>query len=462
MIERGAIVGTGISGLVAAYFLQARIPGLSLDIYEAADRIGGVIRTEKISGCLVEGGPDSFLTAKKSAIRLCEAIGLQSELVGSNDHARKTFLFQDGEIKELPEGFHLMVPTKLWPFLKTDLFSWPAKLETLADLFSFPEEKDIEAADFLERRFGKEILQKVAEPMISGIYGANVNRLSLQSALPQIWEMQKKGSILLQMLRRKSIDSAESLFTTLENGMESLVTRLQERIDANWRLGNRVGSISRKGERWGIDDDHYDLVVMAGSLPQLDVSEFSEIDSLYKSIRRNSAVVVVLGFEGLRKEGFGWLVPSSERRSVLACTYVSNKFLRRAPDDLFLVRVFLGGDQAAAWIDRSDDAIQNEVLGELKRIAHIECGPVFCRIFRWKVAMPEYQVGHNTKIEKIQRLLKQNKGLCMTGNIFGGVGVPDCIQHAQKVVSEILNKWRTELIGGNSSKKIRGIARIGR
>ena len=456
MIERGAIVGTGISGLVAAYFLQARIPGLSLDVYEASDRIGGVISSERISGCVVEGGPDSFLTAKKSAIRLCEAIGLQSELVGSNDHARKTFVFQDGEIKELPEGFHLMVPTKLWPFLKTDLFSWPGKLEALADLFSFPEENDIEAANFLERRFGKEILEKIAEPMISGIYGANVSRLSLQSALPQIWEMQKKGSILRQMLKPRPGNPVESLFTTLEKGMESLVTRLQEEIDASWRLDTRVDSISRKGEQWGIGNDIYDLVVMAGSLPQLDVPEFPEIDSLYKSIQRNSAVVVVLGFERLRKEGFGWLVPSSQRRSILACTYVSNKFPRRSPEDLFLVRAFLGGDQAAAWIDRSDEAIQNEVLGELKRIAQIEADPVFCRIFRWKDAMPEYQVGHNAKMERLQILMKQNNGLCMTGNIFSGVGVPDCIQHAQKVVSELLNRWRIELIDGSSSKKIRG------
>lgn len=445
MIERGAIVGTGISGLVAAYFLQARIPSLSLDVYEANDRIGGVIRSEKECGCVVEGGPDSFLTAKKSAIRLCEAIGLQSELVGSNDHARKTFVFQDGEIKELPEGFFLMVPTKLWPFLKSDLFSWPGRLEALADLFAFPEENDIEAAVFLERRFGKEILQRIAEPMISGIYGANVNRLSLQSALPQIWEMQRKGSILLQMFRRKTSDPAESLFTTLENGMESLATRLQEKIDANWRLRNRVEFISRNGKQWAIGNDNYDVVVMAGSLPKLDVPDFVEIDSLYKTIRRNSAVVVVLGFEGLQKEGFGWLVPSSERRSILACTYVSNKFPRRSPEDLFLVRAFLGGDQAAAWIDRSDDAIQNEVLGELKRIAQIEMDPVFCRIFRWKDAMPEYQVGHNAKIEKLQNVMKANQGLCMTGNIFSGVGVPDCIQHAQKVVSEILNKWRMEL-----------------
>lgn len=445
MIERGAIIGTGISGLVAAHFLQARIPGLRLDVYEAEDRIGGVIQSEKIGGCVVEGGPDSFLTAKKSALRLCEAIGLQSELIGSNDRARKTFLFQDGEIKELPEGFFLMVPTKFWPFLKTELFSWPGKLEALADLFSFPEENDVEVADFLERRFGKEILQKMAEPMISGIYGANVTRLSLQSGLPQIWEMQKQGSILRQMLRRKSSDSTESVFTTLENGMESLVHRLQEKIDARWKLGHRVESVSREGQEWVIGNDPYDLVVMAGSLPRLDVPEFAEVDSLYRSIRRNSAVVVALGFKGLQREGFGWLVPLSERRSVLACTYVSNKFPRRAPDDLFLIRVFLGGDQAAEWIDRSKDAIQDEVLSELKRIAQIKAEPVFCRIFRWKEAMPEYQVGHSAKIERIQRVIKSNKGLCMTGNIFSGVGVPDCIQHSQKVVSELLNRWRTEL-----------------
>ncbi|MCI0604435.1 protoporphyrinogen oxidase [bacterium] len=445
MIERGAVIGTGISGLVAAYFLQARIPRLNLDIYDAQDRIGGVIRSEKIAGCVVEGGPDSFLTVKKSAVRLCEAINLGSELVGSNDRSRKTYLFQDGELRELPEGFFLMVPTKFWSFLKTDLFTWPGKLEVLSDVFSFPEEKDIEAAEFLERRFGTEILQKIGEPMISGIYGANVSRLSLQTALPQIWEMQKKGSIIRQLITRKASESAESLFTTLENGMESLVARLQEKIDANWKPGHRVESVSRNADDWKIGDEHYDFVVLAGSLPRLNVPEFAEMDSLYKSIRRNSAVVVVLGFEGVKKEGFGWLVPASERRSILACTYVSNKFPRRSPENLFLVRVFLDGDQAALWMERSDDAIQIEILGELKRIAQIGSEPVFCRIFRWKDAMPEYQVGHSAKIERLRKLTKLHHGLCMTGNIFSGVGVPDCIQHAQKVVSEMLNKWRMEL-----------------
>ncbi len=274
---------------------------------------------------------------------MCEAIGLGAELVGSNDHLRKTFIFDQKELKELPDGFFMMVPTRLKPLVATNLLSWPGKLESLNDLFLFPREQDCTVSDFLNDRFGTEVLEKIAEPMISGIYGADVNRLSLQSALPQIWDMQKRGSIILQLMRRRKAPS-ESLFTTLERGMESLITRLQEKISADWKMGEPVEEINRKRDQWAIGQELYDAIVIAGSrLPLLEISEFSEVEALWNSIHRNSAIVVVLAFSALNRKGFGWLVPAAERRSILAGTYVSNKFPRRSPDDLFLVRTFIGG-----------------------------------------------------------------------------------------------------------------------
>jgi oxygen-dependent protoporphyrinogen oxidase len=442
MIHRCAIIGAGISGLSAAYFLQAQNPDVSITVYDSRTRPGGVIKSETISGCVLEGGPDSFLTIKEGASRLCQAIGLGSELLGSNDHIRKTYIFDHGELKELPDGFFLMVPTRIRPLITTDLLSWPGKFDALSDLFSFPEQKDCSVADFIQRRFGNEVLQKIAEPMISGIYGANVNRLSLQSALPQIWQMQKQGSMILQLMRRRTEKrSAGTLFTTLKNGMESLILRLQENIQANWKFGQTVDAIERDRAGWVIGKESYDAVILAGpEFPDLDIPQRWELQSAWSSIRRNSAVVVIFGFSGVRREGFGWLVPEAERRSILACTYVSNKFPERSPENIFLVRTFIGGSQAAEWIERSDEQIRDEVLHELKRIAGIDREPELFRIFRWHHAMPEYAVDHVAKIQRIQTLIRSNAGLYCTGNIFSGVGLPDCIQHSEKIVSEMVHR----------------------
>jgi protoporphyrinogen/coproporphyrinogen III oxidase len=439
MTKRCAIVGAGISGLSAAYFLQKKDPSVEIDVYDADSRIGGVIRSEKFAGCVLEGGPDSFLTMKKSAARLCQAIGLESEMVHSNDDMRKTFVYHDGKLKPLPDGFFMMVPTEFLPLVTTDLFTWPGKLEALSDLFSFPEEQDCTVADFLQRRFGKEVLERIAEPMISGIYGADISRLSLESALPQIWAMQKKGSLIAQLVRQKFHRNSapkEPLFTTLANGMESIVIRLREKIRANWKCGHPVESITRNNGKWSVEEQPYDAVVIASpKIPS--VPGLEEVSSIANHIQRNSAIVIAFGFDGLKREGFGWLVPASERRSILAATYVTNKFPGRSSEGTFLVRAFIGGDEAAKWIDASDQQLQIEVLKELKRIGKIEEEPLFCRIFRWKHAMPEYQPGHRKKIESMRAILKNFKNIGVTGNIFSGVGLPDCIQHAENIISEL-------------------------
>lgn len=441
-MKRCAIIGGGISGLSSAYFLQKSRPDFDIDLYDAAPSAGGVLRTEMVEGCVLDGGPDSFLTQKKSAIRLCEELGLGGELVPSNDADRVTFIFHEGKLKRFPEGFFLMVPTRLQPFITTDLLSWPGKLAALNDLFSLPETRDITAGDFIEKRFGLEILNQIAEPLLSGVYGADIRRLSLKSALPQLWQMQQKGSLILQMLKPMA-KSKESLFTTLSGGMQMLAEKLQQACSrVQWRLNNRVEEIRKHGGSWQIGSERYDAIIVATSAVPRTRTEMGErIRQSIEQIRRNSAIVVSLCFTNMTREGFGWLVPLSERHSVLAATYVNNKFSGRCPPGKFLVRTFMGGNFAAEWIGRDDDHIYKEVMQELSRIAGIDQEPLFYRIYRWKDAMPEYAVGHEQRIAEIEALATSERGLYFTGNIFSGVGIPDCIAHAEKTIKKLSTEF---------------------
>ncbi len=440
-MKRCAIVGAGISGLSAAYFLQRHSEEFEIHLYEAGSRVGGVIRTDQIEEAIVEAGPDSFLTQKKRAAELCKELGLGDRLVGSNDATRKTYIFHSGELHALPEGLFLMVPTKPQSFMATNLISWPGKFAAIPDLFLNPEEVDLPVAEFIEKRFGQEILELIAEPMLAGIYGADVSELGLQSALPQIWEMQKKGSLIRSLMGRGDSGGRprESLFTTLSDGMESLVNRLREKCNGvDFRLNSRVAAVVNADGFWKINDQIYDIVMLAtSSVPEIVSVHGPDITSLIRSVHRNSAIVVAMIFAGMRRDGFGWLVPRSERRSVLAGTYVSNKFPGRTKGDRFLVRLFIGGDQAGFWLERSDDEITREASSELRRIAGIDETPLFSRIYRWKNAMPEYRVEHKRLIEKLEELRRQETGLYLTGNYFSGVGISDCIQHAEKVVAGI-------------------------
>lgn len=447
-MKRCAILGGGISGLSTAYYLTKQSTEIEVDLYEAESRLGGVIRSESVDGCILDAGPDSFLTQKVAGVDLCRELGLGDALVGSNDATRKTFIVHGGELKAFPEGFFLMVPTRLSTLIATPLISWPGKFAALTDLFSSPETDDCSVGDFIERRFGSEILQNIAEPLISGVYGADVSRLSLRTALPQIWELQKKGSLMRSLIGRASGDgSGPPLFTTLSGGMETLVTGLVERCSAavRWKVSTPVKEVEKQDGRWKIGAETYDALVVANSRPpQFSSGPAREIAAMVQSVVRNSAIVVVLCFENLQREGFGWLVPTAERHSVLACTYLTNKFPGRSPANRLLVRLFLGGGQASQWIDRDDAEVLTEARSELKRIAGIDQEAIFSRVFRWRNAMPEYSVGHDRKIAKIRELLKLETGLYFTGNVFAGVGIPDCIRHAKETAA-LISDFRSQI-----------------
>lgn len=440
-MKRCAIVGAGISGLTVAYWLNKLSSSLNIDVYDAQPEAGGLLRTEIIDDCIVDSGPDSFLTQKQAAWDLIDELNLRNEVIGSNDSLRSTFIFYEGRLHRLPDGFFLMVPVKSAAFLKTKLLSWNGKLDVVSDLFALRESGDVSVGEFIERRFGPEILEKIAEPLLAGIYGADVHRLSLRSALPQIWELQKKGSLILQLGKKAPAGQHQTLFTSFRGGMEIFTRELQARCEGvHWKFQTNVGEIVKENGRWKLQSELYDMVVLSSSrFPRIESEHGGRIGSLLDSIRRNSAIVIALGFKEIHPEGFGWLVPAQERRSVLACTYVSNKFKGRTPPDRFLIRLFIGGDVADQWIHRPDSEIYNEASSELRRIAGIAAEPVFSRIYRWQHAMPEYAVGHQEKMETIGKLTRLESGLFIAGNLMNGVGIPDCIAHARKTADEVMD-----------------------
>lgn len=434
-----AILGAGISGLCTAYYLIKQNPGLQLTIFDRRERPGGVIKTEKVDGFIIEGGPDSFLTQKKAATELCIELGLQDQLEGSQDFQRKTFIFHEGRLKLFPEGMFMMVPSSPMSFMKSDLISWPGKFSAMKDLFSVPERNDISVADWVEKRFGIEILQQIAEPLMAGVYGADPRNLSLQSALPLIWELQQKGS-MIRKVGSQPRSSQENLFTTLTYGMQTLTDSLYVLFGHEFVPACRIDHIEKRDGKWWIRDRAYDAVVIASSTPpEIFSPAGAEIKTGLESIRRNSAIVIVLAFKNVQREGFGWLVPASERKFALACTYINNKFENRAPADHLLLRLFVGGDHAIKYMNKSDEEIVGMALMDLKRIADISEPPVLNRVFRWSNAMPEYAVGHKNKIEKLKQLARAEGSLFLSGNIMRGVGIPDCIVQAKETASQCLS-----------------------
>jgi protoporphyrinogen/coproporphyrinogen III oxidase len=279
-VKSVAIVGAGISGLSTAFYLDRQNKDLEITIFEKSEQAGGVIHTEEVDGFVLEAGPDSFLTQKQAGFELSADLGLSDELIGSRDEHRKTFIFHEGKLKLLPEGMFLMVPTSPLSFLRSDLISWYGKFSALRDLFSLPDGEDLGVADWVEKRFGTEVLHQIAEPLLAGIYGSDSNRLSLVSSLPQLWELQKQGSVILKTMKRKKENSAhQSLFTTYKKGMQTLIDALLRELRRHtFQFGEAIERIEKRETKWWIQDREYDSVVLAtSSVPQIHSQYGNEI-----------------------------------------------------------------------------------------------------------------------------------------------------------------------------------------
>lgn len=453
-MTRIAIVGGGISGLAAAYELEEqRRAGAEVEysLYEASSRLGGVLRTEYINGCVVEAGPDSFITEKPWAADLCRALGIGDQLIGSNDADRKTYILTRGRLVEMPDGLMFMVPTKILPTGLSPLFSWKTKLRMAQELLHPPRaaDGDESVSAFVERHYGREMVDRLADPLLSGVYGGEAANLSVRAVLPRFAEMERThGSLGKAMLaaRRKMASlkgkPAAPLFTSLKNGMQTLGEAIVSHLSpAALRTDARVEAIQAQPEAggWtvsaGLQSDQFDGVIVA--LPGPAAANVLRMASARLSeelsaIQYTSSITVGLGYDHeVRRSlppGFGFLVPRSEGKRLLAATFVHNKFPHRAPEDRALLRCFFAGRHAESVWPYSDDQVVGIVRNELQHILGLRAEPLFARVYKWKSAMAQYEVGHVERLERIERLRQRFPGLALAGNAYRGIGVPDCVR----------------------------------
>jgi protoporphyrinogen/coproporphyrinogen III oxidase len=462
-MTRIAIIGGGISGLAAAFAIEEhrRSTGADVDyvLYESSSRLGGVLRTEKVDGCLVEAGPDSFVTEKPWAADLCRAMGLGDQLIGSNDADRKTYILTRGRLVVMPDGLMFMVPTKILPTGLSPLFSWKTKLRMTQELFHPPRavDQDESVAAFVERHYGAEMVDRLADPLLSGVYGGEAASLSVRAVLPRFAEMEKThGSLGRAMLAAKKKMSAVSrkpappLFTSLKAGMQHMAESVVSRLTPSSLLINApVQAIQAEAGGWvvsaGLQSDHFDSVIVALPAPAaahvLRMAS-SELSTELAAIQYSSSITVGLGYDREVRQalppGFGFLVPRSEGRRLLAATFVHNKFPHRAPEDRALLRCFFAGTNAEDVWPLGDDQIIGIVRNELQQILGLRAEPLFGRVYKWKSAMAQYGVGHLDRLERIERLRQELPGLALAGNGFRGIGVPDCVRSGRDAVSQLV------------------------
>ncbi len=462
-MKRVAIIGGGISGLSAAFHLEkARAAGadITYTLFESAQRLGGSMYSDRVNECLVEAGPDSFLTEKPWALTLCKELGIDDQLIGSNDAQRKTYIVVKGKLVVMPDGLMFMVPTKLLPTAMSPLFSWETKLRMARELLHPPRpmETDETVGELVERHFGAEVVDRLADPLLSGVYGGDANKLSARAVLPRFVEMEEKfGSLSRAMLAAHNKMRAMAgkqpprpLFSSLKDGMQQLVDAIVARLDPSAiRTRTRIRHVYPEGDGWRVAIDiggseNFDAIIMAtpanvaGAL--LEAVDRDLADDLM-GITYSSSVTVTLGYHMDQLKhlppGFGFLVPRSEGTRMLACTFVHNKFPHRAPRNKGILRCFLGGARDEAVLNLTDDEIVDTVRAELKQIVELDARPMFERVYRWRGAMAQYESGHIARVERIEKRVKEIPGLALAGNAFHGIGVPDCIREGMNAANAI-------------------------
>ena len=447
------VIGGGISGLAAAYYLSRT--GRACTLVEPLPCLGGVIRTESVDGCVVEAGPDSFISQKPWALQLIRELGLAGEVIGSQDRLRKTYILRRGRLVPMPDGLYLMVPTAVAPIAATRLLSLSTKIRMAWELLRRPPDfppSDRSVADFVHDHYGEEAVRYLAEPLLAGIYGGDPGRLSIQSVLPRFAEFEQQyGSVTRGVLasRRASSGQAPPLFQSLKRGMQQFTEALVEAISGSvttvrtevQRLERRESGYRVSGPGLSLDAGNVVLAVpayIAGALLRpLDEA----LAGLLSAIPYHSSVTVALGYDraGFRQplNGFGFLIPRVERRLLTAGTWVGTKFPHRVAENRVLLRAFIGAGDREELLSQSDDWLVEAVREELGRLLGLTQTPLFTRVQRWRRAMAQYTVGHLRRMDEVNARLTRLPGLHLAGNAYLGIGVPDCVRTAQLAAARI-------------------------
>ncbi len=455
--SRVVVVGGGIAGLAAAHRLvelgQGQGRPIEVVLLEASQRLGGTIRTERADGFLLEAGADSFISEKPWALALAERIGLGPRLRRTDDRFRRTYVVRSGRLRPLPDGFLLLAPTRAWPVLASRVFSWRGKLRLGLDL-ALPRRRangDESLGSFVRRRLGKEALERVAQPLVGGIYTADPDRLSLAATMPRFLALEREHRSLIVGLRRTARREAAgasgarwSLFVTLAGGMEELVTAIAARLpEGAVRLATPVAAVAPVAGGWRIELQdgaplEADGVVLAGPAPRM-APVIRGVDpalaGLLDGIAYASSATIALAYPRAairhRLDGFGFVVPQVEGRAVLACTFSSVKYPERAPDGFALLRVFVGGAMQAGLLAEDDRTLLELAHRDIAALLGITGDPVLSRVWRHPGTMPQYAVGHLEHLAAIEARLEALPGLALAGGAYRGVGIADCVRSGE-------------------------------
>ncbi|MEQ1885867.1 MAG: protoporphyrinogen oxidase [Bryobacteraceae bacterium] len=449
------IVGAGISGLSAAYDLSRA--GVAATVFDGRKRPGGVIDTRIASGCTLECGPDSFLSAKPDAFALIKELGLEDQVIGSNDHQRTTYIWKQGKLVPLPEGIMMIVPSRAMPIIKSPLLSWGTKIRMGLEIFRKPAQiGDRSVAEFVTDHFGRETLDYLAEPLLSGVYGGDPAKLSIASVLPRFLEMETKyGSLVKGVLTARGKapqgGGATPLFRTMKTGLSTIVTALASRTEIAHAEVEAVerdpssqdghGFRVRVAGEWVLAS-HVILACPAWAASKLVGGMDAELGDSLGAIDYSSSVTLSLiyrasDFDGMRA-GFGFLVPKKERDRLAACTFVGTKFSHRVPNDSIALRCFFGGTGDEAVLRESDENIVAMARDELKKMLGLAALPVNSVIARWPRSMAQYTVGHAKRIKAIRERAAAIPGLYLAGNAYEGIGIPDCIRTGRSAAKAVI------------------------
>lgn len=471
---RIAVIGGGITGLAAAHRLAelAEVPGaapVAIELFDAATRLGGCFGTERIGDYVVETGADSFVTDKAAGIELVRRLGLEPRLIGIDPGFRRALILRNGRTWPVPDGLALLAPGSVRGLLGSPLLSPAGKLRAAAELFVPPRKSHDEEsiAAFAIRRFGREMYERVLQPLVGGIYTGDPAHLSLAATFPRFIEMERRFGSLIRAARRqrkRHTATADSgvrygLFATFRDGMSELQEALQQRIEragVTTHRGARVSDVRRLDSPTGslsagfeietssASRSVFDAVVLA--LPGFRSAELiaawaTELAGALREIEYASSAIVVTGHRladvAHPLDAAGLVIPQAEHRQILAVSCLSRKFPTRAPADRVILRTFVGGALQPQFLDCDDEGLVRLVRDELSALLGVSGEPEFTRVVRYERAMPQYVLGHVQRVERIEQLASQFPGLELAGNAYHGVGVPDCIQSGECAVERV-------------------------
>ncbi len=469
--RRVAVVGGGISGLAAAHRLIELEANCQVTLFEQSPRLGGVLRTVHENGYQVEQSADNFITTVPWGVDLCKRLGLADQLIQTNPAFRRTFVVRNRRLYRLPDGFLMMAPTRMWPLAVTPILSPVGKMRAAMEYFLPPrkDNDDESMADFVRRRLGREVFERLVEPLVSGVYAADMERLSVLATLPRFREMEREHGSLIRAMRRQMAAQRKlskrgagaraplhsesgarySMFVTLRDGLTSIVDAIAARLpQGSVRLRTPIRGIERESDgRWALvtaadTRETFDAVILA--TPSYEAARLLRplapgLGERLRGIEHSGTAIVSVAFDRSQVahplDGMGAVVPSTEGIRMLACSFSSQKYAHRAPDGKILLRVFAGGARAPEMAEMDDGELCRVLLAELQRILGLRGEPCYTNVAHWPGTMPQYHVGHREKVAAIESEMAALPNLELAGNAYHGVGIPNCI-HSGEVAAE--------------------------